>query len=69
MALQRARYQQNQWLLCQGIQELGFRSLLPFALHSSTITSFYPPEQAGYNFKTFYLCLLSAIASSRYWLD
>lgn len=103
IAARHARYQQNQRLLSQGMQELGFRTLLPFALHSPIITSFYSPEQAGYNFKAFYQrlkeqgfviypgkvsdadCfrignigevypqdiqrLLSAIASSRYWLD
>ncbi|TMO53406.1 2-aminoethylphosphonate--pyruvate transaminase, partial [Pseudoalteromonas aurantia] len=48
------RYSSNQSLLVQGMNELGFRCLLPNELHSPFITSFYSPEHPDYDFRRFY---------------
>ncbi|MGI9281977.1 MAG: 2-aminoethylphosphonate--pyruvate transaminase [Endozoicomonas sp.] len=48
------RYSSNQSLLVQGMNELGFRCLLPHELHSPFITSFYSPEHPDYDFRRFY---------------
>ncbi|MCO7188109.1 2-aminoethylphosphonate--pyruvate transaminase [Pseudoalteromonas sp. XMcav2-N-2] len=57
VAARQARYMQNQQLLCQGMQELGFEPLLPVNLHSPIITSFYSPTAPNYDFKRFYEAL------------
>ncbi|MFA0812713.1 2-aminoethylphosphonate--pyruvate transaminase [Microbulbifer epialgicus] len=51
------RYQENQSLLVQGMQELGFEPLLDVSLHSPIITSFYSPSQPDYKFERFYQLL------------
>lgn len=51
------RYSQNQRLLVEGMERLGFRCLLNPSLHSPIITSFYSPEHPEYDFKRFYLLL------------
>ncbi|KZN54434.1 hypothetical protein N474_01585 [Pseudoalteromonas luteoviolacea CPMOR-2] len=48
------RYQKNQSLLVIGMQELGFKTLLPTKLQSPIITSFYSPSSPDYDFKRFY---------------
>ena len=48
------RYRQNQSLLVEGMQELGFRCLLPCGYQSPIITSFLSPEHPAYDFKQFY---------------
>ncbi|MAD90522.1 MAG: 2-aminoethylphosphonate--pyruvate transaminase [Pseudoalteromonas sp.] len=49
-----SRYKSNQSLLVSGMRDLGFETLLPDPLHSPIITSFYSPNEPGYNFKQFY---------------
>lgn len=51
------RYQKNQELLCRGMEQLGFKPLLPAELHSPIITSFYSPKDKEYEFKRFYEAL------------
>jgi len=49
-----ARYRENQRLLVEGMQELGFHCRLPQEYQSPIITSFYSPEHPAYDFKRFY---------------
>lgn len=49
-----ARYTENQRILVDGMEALGFRCLLPRALHSPIITSFHNPEAPAYHFRRFY---------------
>jgi 2-aminoethylphosphonate-pyruvate transaminase len=49
-----ARYSENQRILVDGMEALGFRCLLPRALHSPIITSFHNPESPAYTFRQFY---------------
>jgi len=49
-----ARYTENQRRLVRGMERLGFRCVLPHALHSPIITGFYNPEAPGYDFMKFY---------------
>lgn len=51
------RYSQNQKILVEGMQGLGFKCLLEQNLHSPIITSFYSPNETDYNFKDFYNAL------------
>ncbi len=48
------RYRANHRTLVDGMRGLGFRTLLPDAFQGHFITSFYSPENAKYDFKTFY---------------
>ena len=48
------RYRTNHRTLVDGMRRLGFRTLLPDAYQGHFITSFYSPESAKYDFKTFY---------------
>lgn len=48
------RYSENQRRLVQGMERLGFRCILPHALHSPIITGFHDPIAADYQFKNFY---------------
>jgi 2-aminoethylphosphonate-pyruvate transaminase len=48
------RYKANHRTLVAGMRKLGFRTLLPDAYQGHFITSFYSPESAKYDFKTFY---------------
>ena len=47
------RYVENQHRLVAGMQEMGFRTLLPAELQSPVITAFYDPAP-GFDFATFY---------------
>lgn len=53
------RYRANHRTLIDGMRRLGFRTLLPDAYQGHFITSFYSPESAKYDFKTFYNLLKS----------
>jgi 2-aminoethylphosphonate-pyruvate transaminase len=57
VAARHERYVTNQSMLVQGMEELGFRCLLPKDRHSPFITSFYSPEHPDYNFLSFYKSL------------
>lgn len=57
VAARGARYSENQRLLVEGMQQLGFRCLLPRELHSPIITGFLDPESANYTFARFYQSL------------
>jgi len=48
-----ARYCENQRRLVAGMEELGYRSLLPHSLHSPIITGFLEPEE-NFSFRPFY---------------
>lgn len=48
------RYRANHRTLIDGMRRLGFQTLLPDAYQGHFITSFYSPESATYDFKTFY---------------
>ncbi|ABM04454.1 2-aminoethylphosphonate--pyruvate transaminase [Psychromonas ingrahamii 37] len=54
------RYITNQKKLVTGMRELGFKTLLPDALHSPIITSFHSPSSPEYDFKRFYVLLKAA---------
>ena len=49
-----ARYTENQRRLVAGMEGLGFRCVLPHALHSPIITGFLNPTEDGYEFVRFY---------------
>ncbi|MGC4016307.1 MAG: 2-aminoethylphosphonate--pyruvate transaminase [Luteolibacter sp.] len=49
-----ARYSENQRRLVEGMEKLGFKCVLPHALHSPIITGFYNPEEPEYDFMKFY---------------
>ncbi|MFE5321376.1 2-aminoethylphosphonate--pyruvate transaminase [Paenibacillus sp. NPDC056579] len=48
------RYENNHRLLVEGMERLGFRTLLPSELQSPIITSFYYPDSPAFSFDTFY---------------
>ncbi|BBH21534.1 2-aminoethylphosphonate--pyruvate transaminase [Paenibacillus baekrokdamisoli] len=48
------RYEENQRVLVEGMKRLGFQTLLPTALHSPIITSFYYPDSLQFSFEQFY---------------
>lgn len=48
------RYTANRDMLIRGMEELGFRALLPDELRSPVITSFLYPEGVGFDFTDFY---------------
>lgn len=51
------RYSENQRLLVEGMEKLGFQCLLPRSYHSPIITSFHNPASPNYRFKDFYEAL------------
>ncbi|MBE0496710.1 MAG: 2-aminoethylphosphonate--pyruvate transaminase [Campylobacterales bacterium] len=55
-----ARYDDNHRILVEGMEALGFVCVLPPALQSPIITSFYSPKSPKYEFKTFYNALKRA---------
>lgn len=57
VAARHARYCENQRRLVAGMERLGFRCLLPHALHSPIITGFHSPAPADYSFRKFYEAL------------
>ncbi|MDA7657642.1 2-aminoethylphosphonate--pyruvate transaminase [Verrucomicrobia bacterium] len=52
-----ARYSENHRILVEGMEQLGFRTVLPRELQSPIITGFYDPESNEYEFKRFYTLL------------
>ena len=54
VAARHKRYSENQTLLVEGMEKLGFKALMPREYQSPIITSFYSPEHADYQFKKFY---------------
>lgn len=52
-----ARYSENHRILVEGMEGLGFRTVLPRELQSPIITGFYDPESDQYEFKRFYTLL------------
>ncbi|CAM5790480.1 MULTISPECIES: 2-aminoethylphosphonate--pyruvate transaminase [Brevibacillus] len=48
------RYRENQRTLVDGMEQIGFRTLLPRSSQSPIITSFYYPESAAFTFHGFY---------------
>lgn len=54
VAKRHQRYIENQTILVEGMQALGFECLLERDLHSPIITSFISPDHQDYQFKTFY---------------
>lgn len=48
------RYTRNQQILAEGMERLGFTTLLPKESQSPFITSFYYPENGSFSFQTFY---------------
>ncbi|SDW43207.1 2-aminoethylphosphonate--pyruvate transaminase [Paenibacillus sp. CF384] len=48
------RYETNQRMLVQGMERLGFQTLLPARHHSPIITSFYFPDSPSFTFERFY---------------
>lgn len=57
VAARNKRYKANQQRLVDGMQALGFNTLLAKELHSPIITSFYSPKSTEYNFGLFYSAL------------
>ncbi len=51
------RYSENHRRLVEGMQRLGFRCVLPPAFQGPIITGFYEPDDAGYDFLSFYNAL------------
>ncbi len=49
-----ARYTENQRRLVAGMENLGFRCVLPHEYHSPIITGFINPTESGYEFMRFY---------------
>ncbi|MDR0844829.1 MAG: 2-aminoethylphosphonate--pyruvate transaminase [Tannerella sp.] len=54
VAAREKRYQTNHQILTEGMLKLGFTMVIPEAIQSHIITSFYPPETPDYDFKRFY---------------
>lgn len=54
VAARAARYTENQRLLVAGMQQVGFRTLLPAEYQSTIITSFLFPRDARFEFGEFY---------------
>jgi 2-aminoethylphosphonate-pyruvate transaminase len=54
VAARHRRYQENQRLLVDGMEKMGFRTLIPRAWQSPIITSFHNPPDPSYRFTTFY---------------
>ncbi len=59
VAQRNQRYQSNYEILVTGMSNLGFTCLLPANYRSPIITSFYNPDEPGYDFNTFYESLKS----------
>ncbi|NLI81304.1 MAG: 2-aminoethylphosphonate--pyruvate transaminase [Deltaproteobacteria bacterium] len=51
------RYRENQTILVEGMEALGFRCLLPKSLQSPVITAFHNPENPEFHFHRFYEAL------------
>jgi len=54
VAARHARYAENHRVLVEGMEELGFRCLLPESCRSPIITSFLNPPHPDFSFKSFY---------------
>ncbi|MEZ6072135.1 MAG: hypothetical protein R3C10_18230 [Pirellulales bacterium] len=57
VAARYARYCENHRLLCQGMERLGFKLLLPPAYRAPIITSFIYPDDLAFAFMPFYEAL------------
>lgn len=51
------RYSENHRILVEGMEGLGFKTLLPHDYQSPIITSFFSPESDKYSFNNFYQAL------------
>jgi 2-aminoethylphosphonate-pyruvate transaminase len=54
VAGRRARYEHNALVLTEGMMQLGFRPYLSDALQGCVITTYLFPDDANFNFNTFY---------------
>ncbi|MDR1454489.1 MAG: 2-aminoethylphosphonate--pyruvate transaminase [Tannerella sp.] len=54
VAAREKRYRENHRILKDGMRKLGFATVIPEPLQSHIITSFYPPQADGYDFRRFY---------------
>ncbi len=54
VAARNRRYVENQRILVDGMEALGFRCVLPRHFQSPIITAFHNPESPGYKFSEFY---------------
>lgn len=54
LAARGARYARNCKALVDGLAALGLRSFLPAAIQAPIIVTFHAPDDAAYDFKTFY---------------
>ena len=54
VAAREKRYRENHRILKEGMLKLGFTMVIPEAMQSHIITSFYPPQVEEYDFKRFY---------------
>jgi 2-aminoethylphosphonate-pyruvate transaminase len=54
VAARERRYRENHRILKEGMLALGFTMVIPESIQSHIITSFYPPQADGYDFKRFY---------------
>ncbi len=52
-----ARYRENCRILCEGMDELGFRRLLPDDRQAPVIVTFHTPSDGCYSFSAFYTAL------------
>ena len=53
-AARNRRYAANRDMLVRGMEDLGFKALLPAELRSPVITSFLYPDGIGFDFAEFY---------------
>lgn len=51
------RYTNNQKVLVEGMEKLGFKTVLPKEQHSPIITGFVSPQSDSYDFKSFYTAI------------
>ena len=57
VAARQARYTSNQKILVEGMEKLGFKTVLPKELQSPIITGFISPDSDEYDFKSFYTAI------------
>jgi 2-aminoethylphosphonate-pyruvate transaminase len=60
IARRHERFCKNHKVLVEGMQEIGFRPLLPRQLQSPIITAFHSPEDSRWSFDDFYRHLKAA---------
>ncbi|MFT7643463.1 MAG: 2-aminoethylphosphonate-pyruvate transaminase [Pirellulaceae bacterium] len=59
VAARAQRYKENQRLLADGMEQIGFQLLLPRELHSPIITSFVWPDDPDFTFERLYAAMKS----------